>query len=165
MKELVTNIYDSVTDQVREDFEKAIEEEDEEAISELSDQLQAFVEVLHAAFEKANYKSTTQTFLQASVFDLYELLSSTLEAKGEVDTRLLELMAALTKEIQPGSELQLYYSRLCLMDADGDKDLQQQSFDLTMAAYVTRYGPISRILLKNIIRERERAELSEDQEE
>jgi hypothetical protein len=173
MKELVENIYESCVDQIREDFELAVEEDDEEAISELHDQLRAYAEVLDASFEKSKVKSSTQTFLQASLFELYELLFSTLSAQGEVDVRLVELLTALTSEIQPGSELNLYYSRLLLEEAQADEEEQGKEevnrifTATTMKAYSTRYGPLSRKMLKKILKEREKFEAddTENQDE
>jgi hypothetical protein len=118
-------------------------------------------------------KSSTQTFLQASLFELYELLFSTLSAQGEVDVRLVELLTALTSEIQPGSELNLYYSRLLLEEAQADEEEQGKEevnrifTATTMKAYSTRYGPLSRKMLKKILIEREKFEAddTENQDE
>lgn len=170
MKMLVDNIYESCVDQIREDFEAAVEEDEEEAISELHDQLRAFAEVLDASFEKSKMKSGTQTFVQASLFELYELLLSTLSARGEVDMRLLELLCALAAEIQPGSDLHLFYARRQLEEAQADEEelgkeeVQRIFTSTTMKAYSTRYGPLSRKMLKKILKEREKFEADDEED-
>eukprot|EP00879_Flechtneria_rotunda_P028273 GHRR01030371.1.p1 GENE.GHRR01030371.1~~GHRR01030371.1.p1 ORF type:complete len:119 (+),score=26.10 GHRR01030371.1:852-1208(+) len=48
---------------------------------------------------------------QASLFKLYELTAAAVAACGEVDARLLELLAALAGEVCAGSEQHIFWAR------------------------------------------------------
>jgi len=109
--DLITDIYESCTDQVAEELYDAVADEDEEALRGLKDQLAAYAEVLDAAFDKKGVSERTQIWLQAGLFKLYEQLYCCLEALGERDTRLSELLEALVGAIMPGSELHCYLAR------------------------------------------------------
>ncbi|GAX79608.1 hypothetical protein CEUSTIGMA_g7049.t1 [Chlamydomonas eustigma] len=111
---LIADIYEACTEQVREDLEEAVSDDDMEALQSLRDQLVAFVEVLDAAFTKKKVPEKTQIWIQLSLFELYELLATTLEVLGQTDKSLLELIQALTAEAQPGSDTHCYYSRRLL---------------------------------------------------
>ena len=78
--------------QVREELESAVEEDDTAALEGLRDQLAAFAEVLDAAFTKKKIPERTQIWIQISLFELYELLYTAVEALGQSDKSLLELL-------------------------------------------------------------------------
>ncbi len=117
----------------------AIEEEDSGALEGLRDQLAAYVEVLDAAFTKKKIPERQQIWIQMSLFELYELLGTTLEALGETDRNLVELLQALTAEAQPGSDLHLYYSRRLIEEMEeADGEPSQHARDLCYRAYSIR---------------------------
>jgi hypothetical protein len=59
-------------------------------------------QVLDAALTKFRIKPQSQTWIQASMFRLYELLSTALFVLDESDPRLLELLQASSRRCRPG---------------------------------------------------------------
>jgi hypothetical protein len=64
--------------------------------------------------------------LQASLFGLYESMYAVIEALGERDLKLSELLAAVAGAVQPGSELHTFWARRHLADCLEQQEAQQQ---------------------------------------
>ncbi|KAG1666039.1 hypothetical protein FOA52_006913 [Chlamydomonas sp. UWO 241] len=157
---------------VREDLEEAVERADEPALESLRDQLAAFVEVVDAMFQKKKIPERTQIWIQASLFEMYELLSTTLEGLGQTDMRLQELLLALAGETHPGSELHCYYARRYVDAAasagDGGDPMAimgggpgKHADGLRTKAYTARYGKLSKKVIGAIATARARMEAEE----
>ncbi|KAL6756515.1 hypothetical protein V8C86DRAFT_2646778 [Haematococcus lacustris] len=127
LQQLIRDIYESCTDQVREELEAAVTEGDEEVLAGLCDQLAAYVEVMDAAFHKTQLSERSQVWVQASLHCLYELLYLVLEALGqERDPQLAPLLQAVASAVQPGSEMACFWARTHLFDAREAEGSQPQ---------------------------------------
>eukprot|EP00775_Hariotina_reticulata_P007086 gene7086-7299_t len=165
--QLVSDVYESCVDQIGPDLEDAVEKDDDEALEGLRDQLAAYCEVLDAGFSKLAVKQQSQIWLQASLFKLYELTFVAAAACGEVDARLLELLAALAGEVSPGSADHVFWARQYRDEVAADEEAQfdgalRQAEQSCFTAYQMRYGGgLSRALYKQLDNIKEAVEHSE----
>ncbi|GFR51097.1 hypothetical protein Agub_g13425, partial [Astrephomene gubernaculifera] len=102
------------------------EEEDEggdggrwrEQVGSIADRAGLFVELLDAAMAKLRLSGQQQITAQSAVVPLYTLLWAALGARGELEPRLAELVAALVGEVTPGSADHLWWSAVALETAE-----------------------------------------------
>lgn len=186
--------------QKRQDDAAEEEEEGEEAegraaelIGSIADQAGMLVQLLDAAQAKLKLSPDEQLLVQAGTAPLLTLLWAALGARGELEPRLAELMAALLRDVAPGSADELFWALAArdtaeiLVDEEeklaeaegggvirrGGGGFRRQDDRVTIAdkaayrAFTTRYGPISRQVYRALLaarREREDAAYAEMQE-
>lgn len=126
------------------------------------------MQVLDAALTKFRIKPQSQTWIQASLFRLYELLSTALFMLDESDPRLLELLQALAANVCPGSDAHLFWS----MQYRGEVEALEGRMDagfrhadkLCQQAYGVRYGRLTKGLYRKLLEARALALADEEEE-
>ncbi|KAF8058461.1 hypothetical protein HT031_005585 [Scenedesmus sp. PABB004] len=145
LRALVADVHEACELQIAPELADAVEADDGAALEGLRDQLASFCEVVDAGFSKLGVSPGSQVWLQASLFKLYELTAVATAACGEVDARLLALLAALAGEVVPGSAEHVFWARQYRDEVAADEEaafdggLREAEAQLR-AAVCARYG-------------------------
>ncbi|GLI60231.1 hypothetical protein VaNZ11_002319, partial [Volvox africanus] len=174
-------------DDVEEEGGQGEEEEEEEdggrwrqmVGSSVADRAGLYLELMDAAMVKLKLTPAQQVTVQSAVAPLYTVLWAALGARGELEPRLAEVMAALVGEVTPGSADHLWWAVVARETAEmivaeeealedatavvrgsgggGGFSSRPQDDRVTIAdkacykAFSIRYGPLSRDVYRRLL--------------
>ncbi|GIL89236.1 hypothetical protein Vretimale_18572 [Volvox reticuliferus] len=179
-------------DEVDEEEEGEHEEEEDggrwrQMVGSVVDRAGLYLELMDAAMVKLKLTPAQQITVQSAVAPLYTVLWAGLGARGELEPRLAEVMAALVGEVTPGSADHLWWAVVARETAEmivaeeealeeatvvrragggggGGFSRRPQDDRVTIAdkacykAFGIRYGPISRDVYRRLLAARRQRE-------
>ncbi|KAG2500569.1 hypothetical protein HYH03_001339 [Edaphochlamys debaryana] len=158
-----------------------------QAVSSVISRAGLYLELMDAAMAKLRLTPAQQETAQSAVVPLYTVLWSAMGAKGEIEPRLAEVVAALVGGVAPGSADHLFWTVVARETAEilaaeeealeggamvrGGGGFRRREDDRVLiadkacsAAFAARYGPISRQVYRSLLAARRDREEFEEEE-